>query len=62
VESFGDIDEHVRARRCPCGGRYEVQGEGSRSHSHVRLRIVRLECRVCEREAEVYFDVTGLFH
>jgi len=62
VSSFSEIDDHVRGRRCPCGGRYEVLGEGSRVHEGVRLRLLRLECGICERETEIYFDVTGLFH
>ena len=62
VESFDEIDEQIRARRCPCGGRYEVLGEGSRAVHASRLRVVRVECGTCENEASVYFDVTGLFH
>jgi hypothetical protein len=62
VASFDDIDEQIRVRRCPCGGRYEVRGEGSRAVRSSRLRVVHVECGACERETSVYFDVTGLFH
>ena len=62
VVSFEDIDERIRARRCPCGGRYEVRGEGSRVFREKRLRVVRVECVTCENEASVHFDVTELFH
>jgi hypothetical protein len=62
VDSFEDIDEKIRARRCPCGGRYDVLGEGSRSLGARRLRIVRVECGTCENEATIHFDVTELFH
>jgi hypothetical protein len=62
VDSFDDIDDHIRARRCPCGGRYEVLGEGSRARGDARLRVLRIECGTCERETSVYFDVTSLFH
>jgi len=62
VASFEDIDEMIRERRCPCGGRYEVRGEGSRLVRERRLRIVRVECTICENEASVHFDVTELFH
>jgi hypothetical protein len=62
VGSFEEIDEQIRARRCPCGGRYEVRGEGSRAVRASRLRVVRVECGTCENQASVYFDVTGLFH
>ena len=62
VSSFSEIDDDVRGRRCPCGGRYEVLGEGSRVREGARLRLLRLECGICERETEIYFDVTELFH
>jgi hypothetical protein len=62
VRSFDEIDDQIRARRCPCGGRYEVRGEGSRAVRASRLRVVHVECGTCENEASVYFDVTGLFH
>jgi hypothetical protein len=62
VDSFEDIDEKIRTRRCPCGGRYEVRGEGSRMFAGKRLRVVRVECTACENEASVHFDVTELFH
>jgi len=62
VASFAEIDDHVRARRCACGGRVEVLGEGSRALERTRLRVIHVECGICERRAEMYFDVTGLFH
>ena len=62
IWSFGDVDDHVRARRCACGGRFDVLGEGSRVVERARLRVVRLECGTCERKTEMYFDVTGMFH
>lgn len=62
VASFDEIDEQIRARRCPCGGRYDLLGEGSRAVAHTRLRVVRVECGTCENETSIYFDVSGLFH
>ena len=62
VGSFEEIDDKIRARRCPCGGRYEVRGEGSRQLGDRRLRVVRVECGICENDANVHFDVTELFH
>jgi len=58
IRDYGEIDEAVEGERCPCGGRFGVRGEGSR-HS---LRIVRLECRRCERERVVYFDTAAMLH
>lgn len=62
VSSFAEIDDHLRERRCACGGRYDVLGERSCTRADRRLRMVRAECGICEREAELYFDVTELFH
>jgi hypothetical protein len=62
IASFGDIDDCIRGRRCACGGRFEVLGEGSRLRERARLRVIRLECGTCERETLMYFDVTRLFH
>ena len=62
IDSFSDIDDHVRGRRCACGGRFDVLGEGTHVVERTRLRVIRLECGTCERETEMYFDVTRLFH
>ena len=62
VGSFDDIDEELRRRRCPCGGAYDVLGEGSRAEGDRRLRFMRVECDMCERETIVFFDVSTLFH
>ncbi len=62
VGSFDDIDEVIGRRHCSCGGRYRRLGEGMRAYKDRRLRAVRLECAVCEEEAEVYFDVTEMLH
>jgi len=61
VDSFDDVDEHIHARECPCGGRYAVRGEGTRVEGDRRYRVVRVECMRCERDASVYFEVTRLF-
>jgi len=58
VSDFGEIDAHVLARRCVCDGRYASLGEGPVAGQE-HLRFVRLECRDCEREALLYFDVSG---
>jgi hypothetical protein len=62
VTSFGEMDEHLRRRRCACGGYLERRGEGSRDVSGQRYRVARLECQDCERVDEVFFDTTDLLH
>jgi hypothetical protein len=62
VASFDEIDEEVRRRRCPCGGRHDVHGEGAETDNGRSLRIVQVECRFCERRSRIYFDVSRLFH
>jgi hypothetical protein len=62
VTTFAEMDEHLRHRRCPCGGYLERRGEGSRELSGQRFRIARLGCQECERVEEVFFDTTDLLH
>jgi len=62
VTSFDQIDAEIRRRRCPCGGRNDAHGEGTKAEGGRSLRVVRLECRFCERRAALYFDVSRLFH
>jgi len=62
VTTFGEMDIHLRRRRCACGGYLERRGEGSRELSGQRYRVARLECQDCERTEEVFFDTTDLLH
>ncbi len=62
VSSFSEIDEEIRRRRCLCGGRLDVIGEGSEVDGERRLRRITVECRHCERRDPLYFDVTSMFH
>jgi hypothetical protein len=58
ISDYGEIDATAAAERCACGGRFSIRGEGSRHH----LRVVKVECRVCEREQMIYFDVRHVRH
>ena len=60
IRDYGEIDIAVRLQRCPCGGGYELRGEGP--DARPSIRVAHLECRRCEREAWVYFDVSGVLH
>lgn len=62
VASFDEIDGHLRERTCPCGGRYEAFGESSKEIDGRRLRLVRVECKFCERVSTLHFDVSTLLH
>ena len=62
VGSFEEVDAEVRRRRCPCGGRYDVRGESSREEGGKRVRVMGLECKFCEKQVRLFFDVTGMFH
>lgn len=62
VTAFDEIDDHLRRRRCPCGGYLERSGEGSRSEGGQRYRVARLTCQDCDRVDEVFFDTTDLVH
>lgn len=62
ITAFDEIDEHLRQRRCACGGYLARRGEGSRDLAGQRYRVARLECLDCERAEEVFFDTTELLH
>jgi hypothetical protein len=59
ITDYGEIDLAVRLQHCPCGGAYSVRGEGP---SGDRVRVAHVECRRCEREAAIYFDVHEVRH
>ena len=46
---------------CRCGGHFIVRGEGPASHP-TGLRVAQLECRKCERQQRLYFDVSTVRH
>lgn len=60
ITDYGEIDLTVRLQRCRCGGSFVLRGEGPARQTG--LRLARLECRRCERETELYFDVSGVPH
>ena len=60
IRDYGEMDFAVALQKCPCGGRYSLRGEGPGASA--QLRVAHLECRRCEREAEVYFDVSQVLH
>ena len=59
ITDYGEMDLSVRLQSCPCGGRYSIRGEGPAADG---LRVAQLECRRCEREVSMYFDVRGVLH
>ncbi len=62
VSSFWEIDEAVGGRRCWCGGRLVLEGEGSRENAGRRYRVSRLVCVKCDEETRLYFDVTRIYN
>jgi hypothetical protein len=62
ITGFDEMDDHLRLRRCPCGGYLERRGEGSRDVAGTSYRVARLECLDCERVDEVFFDTAGVLH
>jgi len=61
IEDYSDIDMAVRMQTCSCGGRFVVRGEGP-ARAPDALRVAHLECRKCEREQRLYFDVSTVRH
>jgi hypothetical protein len=61
ITDYSDIDVAVGMQACRCGGRFVVRGEGPATPPG-SLRVAHLECRRCEREQRVYFDVSAVRH
>ncbi len=62
LDDVGELDTALRARRCICGGFLDNLGERSEKRADRMLRVVRAECRRCEREQLVYFDTGTVLH
>jgi hypothetical protein len=62
IEDYGDMDLAVRMLTCRCGGRYFLRGEGPLPNTERPLRVAHMECRRCERQQRLYFDLTTLRH
>ena len=62
IAGFDEMDDHLRQRRCACGGYLARRGEGSREIAGRPYRVARLECLDCERIDEVFFDTADLLH
>ncbi len=62
IEDYGEIDIAVSTQSCRCGGRFALRGEGPLPKAGRPLRVARLECRKCERELRLYFDLSTLRH
>jgi hypothetical protein len=61
VSDYSDIDVAVNMQTCHCGGRFTLRGEGPASPPG-SLRVAHLECRRCEREQRLYFDMSTVRH
>jgi hypothetical protein len=62
VRRFDEIDAHLQARWCDCGGYLERCGEGTRDAGGHRYRTARLRCQECDADALVFFDTTDVLH
>jgi len=62
IEDYGDMDVAVRMQTCRCGGRYVLRGEGPLPDSDRPLRVAHMECKRCEREQRLYFDLSAVRH
>jgi ribosomal protein L44E len=61
VPSASVVEVHALAVRCPrCGGAHEILEHAAVSHDGARLRQVRLRCRQCGSERELFFRLREL--
>jgi len=62
IQDYGEIEIAVRLQACACGGRFALRGESPANEYGRPLRVALLECRRCEREQRVFFDLTAIRH
>ena len=62
VHDYGEIEIAVRLQTCACGGRFALRGEGPVGGTERPLRVAMLECRKCEREQRLFFDLSEVRH
>ena len=60
VERYDDMDSELASRRCLCGGKLKILGEGTAEVGERSVRVVRTECDRCEELGWVYFDVSAV--
>lgn len=62
VTDYGEIDFVVALQTCRCGGHFVLRGEGPLAGDGRPLRVAHVECRRCEREQRLYFDLSRVLH
>ena len=62
VQRYDELDDFVELARCPCGGLLDRIGEGSRTSARGRVRVVRTTCTTCERDVDLFFELTAIRH
>lgn len=60
IEDYGEIDIAVRSAACACGGRFVLRGEAPVDDPTRSLRVAVVECRRCERERRLFFDLSTI--
>jgi hypothetical protein len=60
ITDYREMDAAIAVQTCRCGGHYEVRGEGPGPIQS--QRVARLQCRRCDREALLHFDVSHVTH
>ena len=60
IQRFDEMDAHLQNNRCPCGGKWMMRSEGSKSTSSLRLRVIHAECTRCETETDFFFDLESM--
>jgi hypothetical protein len=62
IHDYGEIEIAVRLQTCGCGGRFALRGESPVGDAERPLRVALLECRRCEREQRIFFDLSEVRH
>ena len=62
VQRFDEMEDHLQDHRCPCGGKWMMRSEGSKSTQTMRLRVIHAECTRCEEERDFFFDLSSMLN
>ncbi|MEE2960867.1 MAG: hypothetical protein VYA34_08990 [Myxococcota bacterium] len=62
IRRFDEMEAHMRASPCACGGMFVLRSEGSRNLGGQRIRVVHAECTRCEREVDFFFRMDQMLN
>ena len=62
VSRFDEMDRHIAALRCACGGVLNTVSEGGVSTAEQSVRVIHTECGMCEEVRDFFFETSEILH